>query len=62
MEILAYIHMALAYEEAQLHHANCTKIEPENCQNIEPENAAHQAAFCDENTKNTPCHLQAAEA
>lgn len=62
MEILAYIHMALAYEEAQINSANCTKLEPETCQNIERENAEQQAAFCDETTKNTPCHLQAAEA
>ncbi|MBD2181299.1 hypothetical protein [Aerosakkonema funiforme] len=62
MEILAYLHMVLAYEEAQLHNANCTQLEPENCQNIERENAAQQAACCDETTKKTPCHLQAAEA
>lgn len=61
MESIAYIHMALAYEEAQQTNVDCGQSETENCQ-IDRPNADNQPALCIKSLKNSRCNLQIAKA
>ncbi|MCL1467459.1 hypothetical protein [Argonema galeatum] len=58
METLAYIYMALAYEQAQQNNGNCSQYQTGNCQNHEPHKAAYQAQLYYENVNNNFCYLQ----
>ena len=59
METLAYIHMALAFAQAQ---HNCIQSQTGNCQSYGRQNAAYQADLYFETVNNNRCHLQIAKA
>ncbi|MCL1469052.1 hypothetical protein [Argonema antarcticum] len=62
MEILAYIHMALAYAQGQQNNGNCSQSETGNSQSYERQNAAYQADLYFEIVNNNFCTLQIAKA
>ncbi|GEM_PF-3487416 len=45
METLAYIYMALAYEQAQQNNGNCSQSQRSTCQSYELLKAAYQSNF-----------------